>query len=304
MHFENKVTSVTSVVFIPGIGNALVACPCVVVLAYYFQQRRNFFIALSVAVIGVAMNAASPLALYLLNTYGLKGTFLLTGGLCANLCVCSLLCKPSSLELEVKRARSSTTNRKPVSEDMAYVTTSIHSDNRIQKKTCPRLSNFLTAVLPLNIISLPFLAFLMSISTWNFMLSACLMHLPNYVVTKGLDESSIAVVMTVFSIANTSGRCLGAIALNQKRIHAMLLNSLALCCGGMLTILFPLYSHKYLGSYIFAALAGVFTGLPNSLMTAITLQLVGVDEISMAHSLEFFFCGIGVVLGPPVAGKR
>ncbi|XP_052216127.1 monocarboxylate transporter 14-like isoform X10 [Dreissena polymorpha] len=47
---------------------------------------------------------------------------------------------------------------------------------------------------------------------------------------------------------------------------------------------------------------GVLGGGSNSLMTPITLDFVDEDRISDAHGLEFFFCGLGYITGPPIAG--
>jgi hypothetical protein len=72
--------------------------------------------------------------------------------------------------------------------------------------------------------------------------------------------------------------------------------------AGVVTLTFPLYSHFVSAGYIYAAVAGFYTGGPNSVMTPITLRLVGVKDISSAHGLEICFCGIGILVGPPIAG--
>ena len=48
--------------------------------------------------IGVGFFLASPLALIILNRYGLQGTFLILGGINAHMCVIAIICKPSSVE--------------------------------------------------------------------------------------------------------------------------------------------------------------------------------------------------------------
>ncbi|XP_052783268.1 monocarboxylate transporter 9-like [Mya arenaria] len=149
---------ILSIGVLGGIGNALSSVPFTVVLVYYFERRRNIVLILSQAVIGIAMFLASPLALWLLDEYGLKGTFLIIAGFCAHLCVCAVICKPSVKEAKYKQYK-----------------------------------------------------------------------------------------------------------------------------------------------YVFVAAIGLLTGLPNSLATPLTLTLVGVENISIAHGLVYFFCGIGFVSGPPLA---
>ena len=54
---------------------------------------------------------------------------------------------------------------------------------------------------------------------------------------------------------------------------------------------------------MFAALVGLYTGGPNSIMTPITLKLVPIEDLPAAHGLEYFFSGLGYVPGPFVAGR-
>ena len=62
------------------------------------------------------------------------------------------------------------------------------------------------------------------------------------------------------------------------------------------------YSYFQVGDFIFTAAIGLYTGGPNSLMTPITLRMVNIEDLSAAHGLELFFCGLGYVPGPFIAG--
>lgn len=54
-----------------------------------------------------------------------------------------------------------------------------------------------------------FILFLISTMTWNFTLSICVMHLPNYMVLKGSGDFEVAAIMTCFSFCNFAGRFIG-----------------------------------------------------------------------------------------------
>ena len=56
---------------------------------------------------------------------------------------------------------------------------------------------------------MPFTMFLFSTLTWNFTLSICIMHLPNYVKIQGADDVAISAIMTCFSASNLAGRFIG-----------------------------------------------------------------------------------------------
>ena len=254
-----------------------------VILAYYFEARRNFVIVLSQVVIGLASFAASPVALRLVDTFGIRGTFIMVSGITAHLCIFAIICKPSENEKLLKIKNKNENNA--------------HSKTSKWFNVIFRL--FDTQVLH----SLPFVLFLLSTMTWNFMLSVCLMHLPNYVITQGRQEFEVTTMMTVWSACNTFGRFLPLPTIDNKRIDNMVVHILCLAVSGVFTALFPYYGHIKGADYVFVATVGLLMGPPNSLMTSITLDLVGVDKISAAHGYEYLFAGLGLTLGSPFAGR-
>lgn len=243
--------------------------------------------ALSMVMIGVGMFLASPLALYLLKTYGLKGTFIINAGLSAQLCVCAMVCRPSGKEIAIKKHK---TMKQYCSQNNPIV---------VSRVKC--LSKILTYVNIDLLINVPFLGFLFSTLTWNFLLAVCVVHLPNYIERVAVGKS-VTVVMIVFSVGNSLGRFLGALLVIQRRVSALLIHILVLTCGGIFAACFQLYKYLSFSPYVFAGIAALSTGLPNSIMTAITLYFVGIDNISSAHGLAFFFSGLGFLAGAPIAG--
>ncbi|XP_052216118.1 monocarboxylate transporter 12-like isoform X4 [Dreissena polymorpha] len=266
----------------PGTGNALVSVPFVVVLAYYFEKRKKFVIALSQAVIGLAMFVASPLTFFLLDRYALKGMFLMTAGITAQLCCIALLCRPNSRELQLQNDRKRERKK----------------DGKITGCNSKGFVCFDCSLL----LNAPFMLYLFSTTAWNFMLSVCLMHLPNFMLTKGKSDVDVTLIMTIFGICNTSGRFISAISFVTDKLDSLLIHVCCLGVSGALTISYPLYASMDGAEFAFAVVAGIFTGGSNSLMTPITLDFVGEDRISDAHGLEYFFCGLGFIAGPPVAG--
>ncbi|KAH3807836.1 hypothetical protein DPMN_136184 [Dreissena polymorpha] len=265
-----------------GTGNALVSVPFVVVLAYYFEKRKKFVIALSQAVIGLAMFVASPLTFFLLDRYALKGMFLMTAGITAQLCCIALLCRPNSRELQLQNDRKRERKK----------------DGKITGCNSKGFVCFDCSLL----LNAPFMLYLFSTTAWNFMLSVCLMHLPNFMLTKGKSDVDVTLIMTIFGICNTSGRFISAISFVTDKLDSLLIHVCCLGVSGALTISYPLYASMDGAEFAFAVVAGIFTGGSNSLMTPITLDFVGEDRISDAHGLEYFFCGLGFIAGPPVAG--
>ena len=273
-------------------------------------------IAISQAVIGVGFFIASPLALIILNRFGLQGTFLILGGMNAQLCVIAIICKPSSVEkrlLESKLnsaakqykhdtveeeakfleevehsaikhmkehvnknyisgedGKSATENVDSISEMSFLQETALSYRNPITGKEQPKFDDMEyrdslvstkfgstgidmdaetepTVVFeihealdntysdgPLNkyrnpnhddghvksiqkgglfslhlIKDLRFMMFLCSTMSWNFTLSMCIMHLPNYMTLREASIVEISAIMTCFSASNLAGRFIG-----------------------------------------------------------------------------------------------
>ncbi|KAL3848133.1 hypothetical protein ACJMK2_019010 [Sinanodonta woodiana] len=264
-----------------GIGNAFACSSFPVVLGCYFEKRRNLMISLSVAFVGVGMFAASPLASFILDVYGMSGALLILGALNAHLCVVGMICHPSRLERDLK---VQTLKRRQGSAKVKWITAlKRHINLDLLRNT-------------------KFMIFLCSSSTWNLTLSVCFLHLPNYLYLHGASEGNINSVMELFSIANTAGRILGASIVDKSGLDAMTIHLGTMGVGGLVAVLFPIYASLTGAEKAFAVLVGLYTGCPNAIMTPILISLVGVDRLSQAFGLASFFCGIGYSLGPPIAG--
>ena len=328
-----------------GIGNCLASTPFVVVLGFYFHERRSMVIAISQAVIGIGFFLASPLAFVMLNRLGLHGTFLILGCINAQLCVIAVICKPSSVEerilnktyisegrnyndneghyldqLSLNTLESVITNQEIVIEDKETFSpnlTDVEIDKRIsytedddsyllntnewytsqtdddkfdvtmsdilldkqerntdnvmegannefyisqtedkcRTSVCNGLHNkperkvtnvdicendsanidelntskpnvnnldhkqfrvgimvfkIANRIINLHLLTnVPFVLFILSTLSWNFTLSVCIMHLPNYMKVKGATDMAVSAIMTCFSASNLLGRFLG-----------------------------------------------------------------------------------------------
>ena len=295
-----------------GIGNCLTSTPFVVVLGYYFHRHRNIVIAISQAVIGVGFFLASPLALIILNRFGLQGTFLILGGINAHLCVVAAICKPSSVEQRISDTKSQNLmshrqkkadgieedvlfpkhdevngklsasvqiqecetfciepleniESKMFSKEMLAVSSSrkeyvgheqrtfdeteykgllvcdkfndsgissdtetepvvvfelqersnsVHIETSLVKSRKHSGQDLETRRGSLHLIKdIRFVMFLFSTMSWNFTLSMCIMHLPNYMAVRGAGDVDISAIMTCFSASNLAGRFIGELAL-------------------------------------------------------------------------------------------
>ena len=224
---------------------------------------------------GFGMFAASPIALVIIDNYGLSSSFLIIAAMYAQTCIFGMLCKPSSLELEFHKQRKLKTDQSD--DKRSYFDVSL-------------------------LLNKAFLCFLVSTCTWNFALVAALMHLPNYLRVNGGTDSDITLLMTSFAIANIIGRLSGTFFNMHKKLDTLLFHIIFISIGGISTVLFPLYSQHKVGQFMFSILLGICCGYPNSVMTTLSIRFVGVSMLPEANGLSYFFCGIGTSGGSVVTG--
>lgn len=86
---------------IGGFGLGLIYLPAVVAVGYYFESKRALATGISVCGSGVGTFLFAPLATYLLEQYGWKGSNLIFAGLCLNCAVFGALMRPLELKAKV-----------------------------------------------------------------------------------------------------------------------------------------------------------------------------------------------------------
>ncbi|XP_033759529.1 monocarboxylate transporter 1-like [Pecten maximus] len=79
---------------ITGIGFEMSFPPSVMMIAVYFDKNRSIASGILFARGGLGGMLFPYLLRYLLREYGLKGTFIVYGGIILNICVCGLLVRP------------------------------------------------------------------------------------------------------------------------------------------------------------------------------------------------------------------
>lgn len=77
-----------------GLGMSMGYVTALVMVAFYFEDRRALATGLSVSGSGIGTFVFAPLSEYLIRVYGWRGTMITLSGIMLNLCVCGALLKP------------------------------------------------------------------------------------------------------------------------------------------------------------------------------------------------------------------
>ncbi|XP_046542402.1 monocarboxylate transporter 5-like isoform X1 [Haliotis rubra] len=203
--------------------------------------------------------------------------------------------KPGTCE-ETKYSRS-----KFVTEGSENIKTDsgiLHSETR--NSNLPRCLNYLRRNLFL-ITANGFLFYNISLLFMGLGENAILFHLPNYAHSKKTPRLQSANLFTAMGICSLLSRLITGIISNDKEISITLLHVSLLGIAGILTLLFPLFSHTYPLQMLFSALYGLYGGGLHSILSPMTVECVGVSHLAVGYGMTHFAIGIGYILGPPLA---
>lgn len=128
------------------------------------------------------------------------------------------------------------------------------------------------------------------------------LHLPYYVITLNTTPIQAAWIISAAGIGGFSSRFLSGLASNNDDIDDLLIYSGSFCVLGICTILFPLYAVSYIGQLFYGFALGVYSGSCYAVMNSINVSNFGINNMATAYGVEMFFCGSGMLLGPPLAG--
>ena len=121
--------------------------------------------------------------------------------------------------------------------------------------------------------------------------------------TQGLiEEVSVIPLVSIGAIATCVGKLVLGMLVDIRWINGIYLYAFTMFAGGLSLLLIPV-TKTYLGLQILSAVLGFFSG-NWSLTSYITTKIVGLDRLTQAHGILMFFGGLGIMLGPPVVGKR
>lgn len=121
--------------------------------------------------------------------------------------------------------------------------------------------------------------------------------------TEGLvEEVSVIPLVSIGAIATCVGKLLLGIMVDIKWINGIYLYALTMFAAALSLLLIPI-TKSYIGLQILTAILGFFSG-NWSLTSYITTKIVGLDRLTQAHGIVMFFGGFGIMLGPPVVGKK
>lgn len=117
-----------------------------------------------------------------------------------------------------------------------------------------------------------------------------------------VEEVSVVPLVSIGAIATCVGKLVLGVLVDLSWINGVYLYAFTMFAAGGALLLIPVVN-SYLGLQVLMVVLGFFSG-NWSLTSYITTSIVGLDRLTQAHGVLMFFGGLGIMLGPPVVGKR
>lgn len=247
-----------------------------IVLGYNLDKNKNLASGIVISGAGVGVFVIPMLWQWLLDAYGLSGTFLLIGGLSLQLSLSGVLYRPSNLER---------TYKVPIQCHRKGKSTS--------SRTCAQNPIF---------HSLPLCFLCGSVLFVNAGMSAVYVHLPTYATTKGFSDGQSYFLISLVGVGSLMGRLLVGVAGNSIDIDELNLSGGCLAIAGMATLVLPAFADSYNAFMVYSVIWGFYHGGMSPLLLAMSVEMVGVKALASAFAAEMVFCGIGFIVGPIIAG--
>ncbi|XP_066563372.1 monocarboxylate transporter 3 [Amia ocellicauda] len=295
---------------ITGLGLALNFQPSLIMLGSYFDKRRPLANGLAAAGSPVFLSTLSPLGQLLLDHYGWRGGFLITGGLLLNCCTCGALMRP--LEGPQMRARVGGGEGTVVQELREMLPSRVGEEKNgqnMKRQDRKRMNSNKTSskkkLLDFSVFrNRAFVVYTVAKFITVLGLFVPTILLVNYAKDQGIPDQEAAFLLSIIGFVDIVARpTCGVIAgLTWVRPRVVYFFSLALLFNG-LTDVCSARSTDYQGLVVFCVFFGVSYGMVGALQFEVLMGVVGSDSFPSALGLVLLVEALAVLIGPPSAGR-
>lgn len=256
-----------SVIF--GLGTSLMYTPSLIVVARWFGKWRSAATGFVVASGSLGQVVLSPLLQYLMDVHGVFYTFRLWGSIFLVSSVGSAL----TFYLLDRRCTSDPEGPKVAKYQIKW-----------------RLFT-----------NRAYVTWVIIMMITNFTYYIPLIHLAHYAEHLGASPQKSSLLLTGIASSSILGRMFFGKISNLKPTFTIPIYQLAMFCSGLLTLFFSMatqFWHLIIYSLLYGFLDGSFIGL----ISIVTMQIVGLEDVAQGWGMMLFSIAVPIALGPPTVG--
>lgn len=253
--------------FLVGFGFGITYTPSLVIVGFYFDKKRPLATALAFTGGGLGPMFFPVFMSRMVKNFGWAGSLLIVSCCAMQIIVCAALYRPLPREAQLEMQRRA--SRKG--------------------KTLTRKAK------------LKLLLHLFNIICWSMGTTVYFVMIIEFAKTKALTLADAAKMISLFGLCTTISRVVTACCAGFKWLNRMMLYNIGTIGHGVITMLY-LTASGWLSFALWSALFGWFYGIKFCLMTSVTTDMFGVENLLIVAGLNAFSGGIGALSGPPIGG--
>ncbi|XP_062573494.1 monocarboxylate transporter 2-like [Saccostrea cucullata] len=256
---------------ISGIGQSMMYSASVLVVGYHFHKKVSVATGVVVSGTGLGVTVFPLFTEFLLRTYGIDGTFLLLSAISLQTCVFTMCIGIHDIERERKKPQKFSERLKVVVHDLRKL-----------------FSNGAFCLLCISILC------------WSTSLNTSVLFLPDYYKSTGSSELEAASLISIYGIFNYFSRVIIGLAASDKQIDGKILYMGSYFILSLCTAFLPMVGTAFAGKMFYSIVLGLYSSGVWSLLTTITVEIIGIKQTSTAFGIEMLTSGIGFLSGPVI----
>ncbi|XP_033732415.1 monocarboxylate transporter 12-like [Pecten maximus] len=317
-----------------GFGRLLAYAPAVVIVGEYFNKRRGLAVGIATSGVGFGSFLFPTIIETIFNFYGFFGAFLILGAVMLNISACGCLFRPLWLHLKMKihderrkskkeadvGAESSALwedvegmqNDKKLKEEQV---TNPHVDAQPQTRLSKIRRMFScgpsnkdskpkTKLLELSLMKdLRFTSFCAAILLYTISSQAAFVFIPAYAKSKGVSELHASYIVSIIGLFDGTSRIVSGFLLDMASVkqYRIYIYNAVLFLLGFVSLAVPSLD-TFAELSVLCAVYGLLVGAYISQKSVVIVDILGVKKLVNSFGLLICFQGIGMFLGPPIAG--
>ncbi|XP_063427482.1 monocarboxylate transporter 12-like [Mytilus trossulus] len=305
-----------------GIGNSCLYGNGVVMIGSYFKKIRTRANGIALSGASVGTFVIPPLMEFLLQTYGLPGTYLILGGLYLTVAVCGALYRPLIFYTNGGKKEGSDEKHKLIEKDLndyftstgslviestkglEQVVQSVNSNKQHDSITIkifgkpiviPKIFHFSVLKMP-EVMFYTIFSFLVFFGYFNFIIL-----MPIDAASRGFASYEKAWLVSCAGIGDLIGRVVVGIVGDLRIIERYkIIGATCIFCG--INILIFNFATVFWWCAIHTTLYGFFGGAYVALNSIVLIDMVGLEIMPKAIGVILLIQGLGAAIGQPVEG--
>ena len=170
------------------------------------------------------------------------------------------------------------------------------------KKTGDTIEEILPSRNYSKLLSYPFVAWCINLLLIVNGLSCIYLHFPAYAVSMGTSPDKAALLVMVMGLGNMAIRLILGFLTNNSKIGTFI----AYIVTGFIAAIFlfagPYISTSFVGQVFFACFFAAFGNGYSGLMGPVAIDMFGLEIFNLTFGIGMTLCGVGFIIGPPIAG--